>query len=59
LGGVYLKSDWHSIKNPFRFEIQEEVADLPDRNEQMELIGLSKYPTKRASCGRMLSSSDI
>jgi hypothetical protein len=44
LGGVYLKSDWHSIKNPFRFEIQEEVADLPDRNEQMELIGLSKIP---------------
>ena len=22
LGGVYLKSDWHSIKNPFRFEVQ-------------------------------------
>ena len=44
LGGVYLKSDWHSIKNPFRFEVQGEAADLPDRNEQMELTGLSKMP---------------
>jgi hypothetical protein len=44
LGGVYLRSDWHASKNPFRFEVQEAVAELSDRNEQMELIGLSKMP---------------
>jgi hypothetical protein len=44
LDGVFLKTDWHAVKNPFRIEDQGTTAEAPDRSEQMEVVGLAKMP---------------
>jgi hypothetical protein len=47
LDGVYLKTEWHAVKNPFRIEETESSSGAPERTEQMEIVGLSRMPDEK------------
>lgn len=44
LKGAHLKTEWRNVRNPFRFEVNENKPVETDRFEQMHVVGYSKMP---------------
>lgn len=44
LRGAELKTEWANARNPFRFEVNDTPASVPERLEQMQVLGCSKMP---------------
>jgi hypothetical protein len=47
LDGVYLKTEWRAVKNPFQIEETESASGAPEHTEQLEIVGLSRMPNEK------------